>query len=402
MAESNELDLSSYPRFSLEERDRRWARVRELMRQRNCACIVAAPAPDPDEQAPARYLSQIGGEGVLAWVVFPVEGDVTAISGSSSAVQFFQKVQNWVTDLRAGPGVDLVAARINELGLSAERIGLANFQHAYKNPDGAVPYEAVRRLQALLPKATLYGENEPVDLARLVKGPEEIAFIERAVAANELAIQAMYELARPGLGLDQVWAEMCSAIVRATGAFPQRLALGADGPMANMPVPIAIRPGAVLTQEVTSRYQGYIGQSNHTIQVGAGGPAIYRSAMKAAIGMFHVLVDGTKPGQTLGDLVGRWQLEFQKHDAEPDQRVLLHTCGLGNDFPRLMMGAVSEQEASVVIEPGFVFTLKPWLRYLSGRSVSGVLTMFGDPVAVTEHGARRLGQRAMEPVVVGT
>lgn len=30
------LDLSNYPSFSLAERDRRWARIRELMREHQC------------------------------------------------------------------------------------------------------------------------------------------------------------------------------------------------------------------------------------------------------------------------------------------------------------------------------------------------------------------------------
>src|SRR5258705_2186659 len=73
------LDLTEYPRFSLAERDRRWGRVRELMRERDCACLVAPGLRDPEDQATSRYLSQIGGIGVHAWVVFPLHGDVTAI-----------------------------------------------------------------------------------------------------------------------------------------------------------------------------------------------------------------------------------------------------------------------------------------------------------------------------------
>lgn len=82
------LDLSDYPRFSLEERDRRWRRARELMRAAGCDCIVAPGMRDLQEQTTSRYLCQIGGVGYSAWVVFPLEGEPTAIVDSDRNREF--------------------------------------------------------------------------------------------------------------------------------------------------------------------------------------------------------------------------------------------------------------------------------------------------------------------------
>src|SRR5512135_645884 len=69
-----------YRRFSLAERDRRWAAVRALMRRDGIAAIVAPqnPGNSTDWQADARYLSHCGGGADASiGVVFPLEGDVT-------------------------------------------------------------------------------------------------------------------------------------------------------------------------------------------------------------------------------------------------------------------------------------------------------------------------------------
>lgn len=397
------LDLSQYPRFSLNERDRRWGRVRALMMERSCACLVAPALPDVDDQANSRYLCQIGGIGASAWVVFPIEGEVTAIVGSDQQRAFWSLAQDWIADLRAGQGVEQVAARLKELGLDGERIGLTQYEGSYKNAEGAIPYATMRRVMEALPRAQVYGENEVLDDARLVKGEEEIAAIERATAANEEAIRVMCETARPGVPHEDVWVEMAHALTRATKSYPQRLSLGVDdegGATLAMPVPDPIPEGAILNQQVTARFQGYCAQSNHTIQVGPGGPSLYPSAMKATMGVFQELVDWIRPGHTMGELCERWEKASSVHDPEPHSGVLVHTNGLGNEFPRMAIGRISEREAGVVLETGVSFTLKPWLRYLVGRSPRGLMVQFGDPVVVTETGARRLGQRPMEPIIV--
>src|SRR5438309_12057994 len=66
--------------FSLEERDRRWGRVRELMRRDGIDLIVCLPCTNSHDrgQADARYLTQLGENSDEATVAFPIEGRVDA------------------------------------------------------------------------------------------------------------------------------------------------------------------------------------------------------------------------------------------------------------------------------------------------------------------------------------
>jgi hypothetical protein len=62
------------------------------------------------------------------------------------------------------------------------------------------------------------------------------------------------------------------------------------------------------------------------------------------------------------------------------------------------MGAGRKETVDLVIESTMCFDIKP--RIIAKGTKPTV--QFGDPVVVTETGARRLGRRKLEPMVVGT
>jgi Xaa-Pro dipeptidase len=277
------LDLSDLPRFSLAERDRRWQRVRALMVEAACDCIVAPGMRDLEEQTTSRYLSQIGGVGYSAWVVFPADGEPTAVVDSERNREFAARAQNWITDVRAGNEVELIPERIRELGLESGRIGLTQFRGHYREALGNIPHDVVVKIHEGLPAATIYGENDVLALARMTKGPEEVAVIEQVAAANEAAIGVMCETARPGLRQEEVWYAMCDVLVRASRGWPARLSVtfgGSANSTLGMPIPDRIPSGALCSQEICARIQGYRAQCNHTFQVGDGGAADYADAMR--------------------------------------------------------------------------------------------------------------------------
>ena len=392
------LDLSEYPRFSLAERDRRWGRVRELMREAGCECIVAPGMRDPEEQATARYLSQIGGIGVHAWVVFPLNGEVTGVVESERNRDFVAKAQGWITDLRVGEPSEAVPARIKELELDAGRIGLTQFQGHYRASEGNIPYDTVQRLQAALPRAQLYGENGVLNRARLVRGDEEVAIIEQAAGANEEAIRVMYATARPGVRQQDVWFAMNDALTRAGGSWPARLSVtfnGSANQTLGMPNPDRIAAGALCSQEICARVQGYRAQCNHTIQVGDGGPADYESVMRATIEVFNEMLAWLRPGRTIDELCDHYVELCRAKGAADRSGVVYHSNGLGNDYPRLGPSLARGTDGAIALQPNMTFTLKPVLRFPSGTA-----TQYGDPIAITASGARRLGKRAQEPVIV--
>lgn len=393
------LDLSGLPRFTLAERDRRWGRVRQLMGEAGCDCIVAPGMRDLEEQATSRYLSQIGGVGYSAWVVFPLDGEPTAVVDSERNREFAVRAQDWITDVRVGSEVEAVPARLQELGLQRARIGLTQFRGHYREPLGNIPHDVVVGLQSALPSATFYGENDVLTRARMVKSREEVGVIQEVTAANEEAIAVMCETARPGVRQEDVWYAMCDVMVRASGGWPARLSVafgGSANSTLGMPIPDRIADGALCSQEICSRIQGYRAQCNHTIQVGPAGPRDYKDAMLATIEVYNELVAWVQPGRTIRELCEHYLALCRARDAEDSSGVVLHTNGLGNDYPRLGPRLMASEDADIVLVEGHTFTLKPVLRFPSGTA-----TQYGDPLTITPEGGVRLGRRDQQPIIVG-
>jgi Xaa-Pro aminopeptidase len=356
-----------------------------------------APAADVGEpQANSRYLCQIGGVQGGAWVVFPAAGDVTAIVASERERRMWAANLIWPNDIRWGDFSKLVPERLTELNLSRARIGVTGLRQQYRTPEGTIPFETWRLITAALPQATFVPANDVLEFARLVKGSEEIAVVQRITDANEAAIAKMMELARPGIEEAELWIEMAKVLISHTADYPARLSLGSRNRTANasntMGLPIALEDG-VLSQEIDARLQGYRAQCNHSILIGSKNADAYRRAMEVAIECFYGIVEWVKPGKTIGGLIDEFVRIAESRGAKGGG-VLVHTNGLGADRPRVGPGPAAH-DRDIVIEPGFSFTIKPQI------DLNGMPGQIGEPITVSESGVRRLGHRALTPHIAG-
>jgi Xaa-Pro dipeptidase len=385
--------------FSLAERDRRYAQVRELMNERGLDCVLV-PATDAGEaQANSRYLSQIGGVQGGAWVVFPGSGEATAIVSAEREWRMWSANLIWPKDLRWGSFSQLVPDRVKELGLQRSRMGIVGLVDQYMRPEGVILHETWRRITAALPEATFVPANDVLEFSRVIKGAEEIEVIQRITDANEDAIARMMEVARAGVEEGTVWIEMAKVLIHHTADYPARLSLGSNGRTANasntMGLPIRMEDGGILSQEIDARRQGYRAQSNHSILTGTKNADQYRAAMNVAIETYLHLVDWIKPGRTIGEFLDEF-VKFADSRGAKGGGVIIHTNGLGQDRPRVGPGP-NVKDRDMVIQPGFTFSIKPQID----MKETGTRAQVGDPLTVSESGARRLGHRKLEPFVAG-
>src|SRR5579862_2368378 len=101
--------------FPLEERDRRWAKVRKLMARDGIDLIICLPNTHNYDraQADSRYLTQLGENGDETTVAFPVEGKVTAWLSRGG----IWPGSNWLADIRPqvrGGGGATITSWLNE------------------------------------------------------------------------------------------------------------------------------------------------------------------------------------------------------------------------------------------------------------------------------------------------
>jgi len=370
--------------FSLAERDRRWARVRAMMQREGFDCLLT-PAASGEGDADSLYLT-----GHRGWVVFPQSGAVTLVRDGDD-----EGAVPWVSDVREadnGLWSPPVIGALQERKLDTARIGVGRLDGVLRNGEGDVTATTLDRIRSAFPRARVVSAYDLLMRVKLVRSTEEIAVLEHATAAGERGIAAMIESTRPGAQHKDVWLGMFTALTEATGETPSRLAIRA-GNEANTstggPMLETLRAGQIMNQEIGARALGYMAQVNHSICIGGPAPADWQSAGQYCLEVFRELVEWIKPGKSYMDLCRLYVDRVKARDSQISPTwVLIHTCGLG-DGPR--MGLTRTETPELMIEPGMVFTIKPRIPIKGVRPAA----QFGDPILVTENGARRLGKRAL-------
>ena len=384
------------PMFSIAERTRRWEKVRALMTDAQLDCLVGFPNQGRFEQLQAntRYLIQIGGFQTEVAVVFPLEGETTAIVQTPRDIDWWSKAQNWVTDLRPSRRrwSDMVVARLKELGATARRVGVIGLKGLVRAPEGVVPWQMFENLRAALPSTEFVDATQLLLAARAVKSAEEIGFIENAERIGEAAVEALLRTARPGVAENVVYAAMVETMISRGGELPTMIYWGAgQGPTGAHLYPSSrkLQPGDQLHNEIEAKWGGYIAQVSAPAVIGAV-PAEERALHRAALEIFEGLCSAIRPKVPLRT-VGQIYQRMAKDVGLKPTSWPFHGRGLGDDLPVMPSGGT---ETDAVFEEGNVLILKPGVVAPNGSELAAARA--GDTVVVGANGARRLGRRSLD------
>ena len=119
------MERSERPKFSIQERDRRWKLIRQEMQHGglDCLVIIGKSGMWDSHSANVRYVTQVFWESLA---VFPLEGEPTVFIWGAHHIEWFLDFQDWVKDIRSGRWrwAELAAQRVEEMGYSSGRIGL--------------------------------------------------------------------------------------------------------------------------------------------------------------------------------------------------------------------------------------------------------------------------------------
>jgi Xaa-Pro aminopeptidase len=388
------------PQFTAKERDRRWRHVRELMARDEIDVIVAPPHTGHHDHFSAygRYLAGIGGFSFEIAVVFPREGEVTAITVPDVAPQKWRAQQDWGIDIRSSGRAfgDGIIARLKELRLAKPRIGLAGLTGVPRFADGIVAQAFYVKLVAEFPDARLVDCTHLLDVARYVKGEEEIEFLRGSIMLAEAGIEAMRRTARPGTSECAVYAAMLAAMIERGSEVPAMIMWSAGAPQrmisAGPPLLRRFEPGDFLRIEIEGRYAGYCGQITQMAVLGKL-PPDYRDMWRLQQQAVQFCCAETKPGVTLADLASRTEALAKGTGCRI--KFLMHGRGLGDDSPTYVFSAGHEFR-TWPIELGASFITKP---VVVREGLADVV--WGDSVVVTPSGAKRLGTLAAEFMELG-
>ncbi|MEI6669486.1 MAG: M24 family metallopeptidase [Acidobacteriota bacterium] len=417
------FDLSP-PSFSVAERDRRWAAVRATMAkpQWNLDAIITVVSDQVGSNA--RYLTQVelvrysGGGPQVVFARDPAKPVLVQASAARHVEEWTARLKEgaWLADgkmkLLPETGGDalaklLVAEGYNRAGV---RIGVAKLKGTRFDPDGVVSATLLDALKAALPGAAFlpiekWGQDAgPVDEAMLVKSREEQDVIRRAVKANEQGLAAMVSACRGGAAKqsDLWWAGFVT-MAGSTGDDVIRLSIGLnEGGNASLGEANgdAVHVGQFCSQEISSGFQGYGCQINHTFFIGGAktpGHAYYLATFEALRKAHEKSLAFIQPGKTTYD-------EFEKYlrkmlveaGGAEGGGVAVHSGGMGQARPR------GGRDNEMIMQPGHVFDFKPSLA-LQRTAIKDVgernrSVQLGDAILVTDTGVARLGTRRLVPI----
>ena len=391
--------------FSLEERDRRWAKVRRLMARDRIDLIVCLPCTNSHDrgQADARYLTQLGENSDETTVAFPIDGNVTAWHSRPGV----WPSSNWFSDIRAanrGAGGLTIARWLQENPrYQTGTIAIAGLDSSHlahvRAAEGEVNWRSVELLKESVPKARFVSATPVLGEARWRKSAEEIDFLRKGTAVAEVTLEAMRRHAREGVSERHVFAQMMFANADAGGSFTPMFGW-ATGPLGHayhrleQPSFRKLQRGDVINIEIEGRWGGYIAQIDQTALIGPA-PSDLIESFKLSVESFDRVVAKMAPGVTMAEILDASMVTGLGGRAVAG--LGLHGRGTGDDGPLLVAGRANPPEVlKMVLEEGCSFAVKPSTIH-DGRPD---YCKWGDSVVVTATGAKRLGTKPPELMVL--
>jgi Xaa-Pro aminopeptidase len=393
-------ELYPYPRFSLAERDRRWSTVRSRMREQKLDVIVVPnnTGHSTDFQSSARYLSHVGGGGDAdIAVVFPLEGEVTAIA--TSAAPRWPTVQEWTKDVREARRRygKIAAERLKELKVDKGRIGITGLGGGTRTPEGTISHSFWQQIRENFPGAELVDATPILTQTRYIKSAEEIEVLTRSMAMVEAGVAAQIAHAKPGATDWQVWAATLHAMMHAGSELPVHCNwVSGKNPVRTLTRPSmrVLERGDLIINELEASWIGYRAQSVQPVFVQTIDP-VHAELFKVQKAIFDELMGHLKPGVTVRELAERTEAAGKKAApsagpaAGAKAKLTMHGRGAGDDGPIITGHARDPEQLAVALEENMVFIFKPSAETADSSSIC----TWGDTIVVTAQGGRRLGRR---------
>ncbi|MTD52565.1 M24 family metallopeptidase [Amycolatopsis pithecellobii] len=408
-----ELLPLTVPIQSLEERDRRWAALREKMHLHALDALVLAGTDFNASMGMAniRYVTQIGTM-LGAYVVFPRVGDPTVFYGAPHMHlpgPWQQVPGHWVEDVRPMNGVQGVLDVLAQHGLGEGRLGYVGYRDMLV-PETQIPAFFLDQLRRDLPRATLTDATPLLDEMRSVKSDEEIRFLRRAGEIARKRIQRLAVTAREGATEADVWAAMEHEMI-VNGGEPSSFTMLSSGPVtgpdgeryvagllhgAEVPFTATMRrltEGDLIVCEFHTSYGGYLAATEFSVFLGEAPPELHR-LHQAGVHVIRMARDLFVPGRPLREIYTAFH-DYAAGEGIDFVELGFHGHGLSSpEFPAVVYRETEGQLLNrrglgdVRLRENMVFGLNVDLHDPLWRKDVGL--MIGDMVRVTPDGAEYL------------
>ncbi len=375
--------------LSIGERDRRYALLREALKDRGVDCAIVCASN-------LFYLTNgILGErlGLLPTDEAPPTVTLHWRNLVDIPPDALHQIQGWVEDLRQGNDASALVERIRELRLEKGVIGLGL---ANVLGQGGLSHVFYAELQSAFPSAHFVDVSDIFANVRAIKSGEEVAMIEQANRLFDSAIKAVCEQVRPGMLAVKFIHEGTRAMWEAGGDLSSTL-VASCGPIAirqhvvqELSLGRVIEPGDVAILTGLARYGGYAGHSDQEIRFGPPS-ALQREMAEAVRFLSDTVLKHVRPGARHSDLGAAYRDAVAETGFRPTGATDLHPYGIDVPERPSREGAPWNDRSDYDLRSGMVYSISPAVMAPNDDVMIG-----GTSVVVTESGYRTLGERSIE------
>lgn len=324
---------------------------------------------------------------------------ISGFTGTAGAALITKENALFITDFRyteqaekQAEGFEIIEHKkplIEELGAQVQRLGVKQlgFEKAH------VTYAEYESYKEKI-KADLIPVSGLIEKQRLIKTPEEIAVIQKAVDIADEAFEHIQSFIKPGIKEIDVSNEL-EFFMRKLGAASSSFdIIVASGIRSALPHGVAsekvIASGELVTLDFGAYYQGYCSDITRTVAVGEPGDKlsdIYDTVLEAQ----KRGVAGLKPGMSgkEADALTRNYITEKGYGS-----YFGHSTGHGMGL-EVHEGPGLSFRTEQKLEPGMVVTVEPGI-YVSG--LGG--TRIEDDVVITEDGCKVMSNSSKELIVL--
>ncbi|NIA72311.1 aminopeptidase P family protein [Pelagibius litoralis] len=239
--------------------------------------------------------------------------------------------------------------------------------------------------------------QQPVEMARAIKSPEEMKCVQASLRATETAVGKLNEAVRPGLTESQLWSVLYKSVIEQNGDYCETRLLNTGqrtNPWFQETAGKVIGENELIALDTdVVGCHGYYSDFSRTFHAGPVTPTeAQRDLYKTAYEQVHHNMGILKPGMSFRDYADRaWDIP-EKYYANR-YYLSAHGCGMTGEYPYLYHhGDFSDAGYDGIIEPGMTLCIESYIG--EDRGPEGV--KLEQQVLITQTGVELLSRFPFE------
>ena len=379
--------------FSKEEFAQRKLKVLENMKDQNIDALLMF------RQESMYWLTGYDTFGYVFFqsLILDQEGNIILLTRAPDLRQAqitsnIKDIRIWVDKDGSQPTDDLKII-LDELNLKGKKIGIE--YDAY----GMTGSNALKLNKSLENYCEVEDQSELISKLRVIKSKEELIYIKKAAELADKALDEVWKYAKAGVNESKILAEMNRVIFEGGGDYPANEFIIGSGKNALLcryqAEKQTLNKIDQLSIEWAGTFRHYHSAMFRTILIGKANARqikMHEACMQALTNCVNAL----RPGKTVGEI---FDIHSKTFDDLGFNKARMNACGysLGSTFsPNWMDWPMIYTKNPYIIRPGNVF----FMHMILMDSENQLAMNLGETFIVTENGNERLGNQALDLVIL--